>query len=67
MYTFGNQRILCVSLLGDNKKDKYATEGHRKDGLYIQALRKIKSKFPEIALMTDIAMVPILVTATMES
>ena len=44
--------------LGDNKKDKYATEGHRKDGLYIQALRKIKSKFPEIALMTDIAMDP---------
>ena len=44
--------------LGDDKKDKYATEGHRKDGLYIQALRKIKSKFPEIALMTDIAMDP---------
>lgn len=44
--------------LGDNKKDKYATEGYRKDGLYIQALRKIKSKFPEIALMTDIAMDP---------
>ena len=44
--------------LGDNKKDKYATEGHRKGGLYIQALRKIKSKFPEIALMTDIAMDP---------
>lgn len=44
--------------LGDYKKDKYATEGHRKDGLYIQALRKIKSKFPEIALMTDIAMDP---------
>ncbi|MCH2217151.1 MAG: porphobilinogen synthase [Flavobacteriales bacterium] len=44
--------------LGDNKKDKYATEGHRKDGLYIQALGKIKFKFPEIALMTDIAMDP---------
>ena len=29
--------------LGDNKKDKYATEGYRKDGLYIQALRKIFS------------------------
>ena len=44
--------------LGEDKKDKYGTEGHRKDGLYIQALRKIKSKFPEIALMTDIAMDP---------
>ena len=44
--------------LGDDKKDKMATEGHNKDGLYIQALRAIKSKFPQIALMTDIAMDP---------
>ncbi|CAM1373594.1 porphobilinogen synthase [Tenacibaculum xiamenense] len=44
--------------LGDDKKDKYATEGYNKDGLYIQALRKIKSQFPDIALMTDIAMDP---------
>lgn len=44
--------------LGDEKKDKYATEGHNKDGLYITALREIKTQFPEIALMTDIAMDP---------
>lgn len=44
--------------LGDDKKDKYATEGHNKDGLYIQALKEVKSRFPEIALMTDIAMDP---------
>lgn len=44
--------------LGDDKKDTYATEGYNKDGLYIQALKTIKSKFPEIALMTDIAMDP---------
>jgi porphobilinogen synthase len=44
--------------LGDDKKDKYATEGHNKDGLYIVALREIKSRFPEITLMTDIAMDP---------
>jgi porphobilinogen synthase len=44
--------------LGDDKKDKYATEGHNKDGLYIVALRTIKTKFPDIALMTDIAMDP---------
>ena len=43
---------------GDHKKDKYATEGYNKDGIYIQALREIKSRFPEIALMTDIAMDP---------
>ncbi|SEC92994.1 porphobilinogen synthase [Tenacibaculum sp. MAR_2009_124] len=44
--------------LGDDKKDKYATEGHNKAGLYSKALREIKLKFPEVALMTDIAMDP---------
>ncbi len=44
--------------LGDDKKDKYATEGHNEEGLYIQALKKIKTQFPDIALMTDIAMDP---------
>ncbi|MGV6831444.1 MAG: porphobilinogen synthase [bacterium] len=44
--------------LGDDKKDKYATEGYNQNGLYITALKQIKSKFPDIALMTDIAMDP---------
>ncbi len=44
--------------LGDDKKDKYATEGYNKNSLYNQALRKIKEQFPSIALMTDIAMDP---------
>ena len=44
--------------LDDNKKDKYATEGHNKNSLYIQALTKIKAQFTDIVLMTDIAMDP---------
>ncbi|WP_299682090.1 porphobilinogen synthase [uncultured Tenacibaculum sp.] len=44
--------------LGDDKKDKYATEGYNPESLYNTALKEIKSKFPEIALMTDIAMDP---------
>ena len=44
--------------LGDDKKDKYATEGHNKDSLYNKSLQKIKEQFPSIALMTDIAMDP---------
>lgn len=44
--------------LGDDKKDKYATEGHNKRSLYNVALAKIKTEFPSIALMTDIAMDP---------
>jgi len=44
--------------LGDDKKDKYATEGHNPNSLYNSALREIKNQFPNIALMTDIAMDP---------
>ena len=49
----------CVfPALDDDKKDKYATEGYNKNSTYIQALKKIKLQFPDIALMTDIAMDP---------
>lgn len=44
--------------LGDDKKDKYATEGHNSSSLYNTALKEIKIQFPDIALMTDIAMDP---------
>lgn len=40
------------------KKDKYATESHNSETLYLKALSEIKSKFPHIALMTDVAMDP---------
>ncbi len=58
----------CVSLgiksfclfpaLPDERKDKYATECTNKDGLYLRALAAIKNQFPEVALMTDVAMDP---------
>ncbi len=52
-------RGFCVfPSLGEEKKDKFATEGSNKNSLYIQALGKIKAQFPNIALMTDIAMDP---------
>jgi len=44
--------------LPEAKKDKYATEGHNPDGLYLRAIAEIKNKFPEVALMTDAAMDP---------
>lgn len=52
-------KSFCVfPSIPDNKKDKYATEGHNPDGLYIRALADIKRQFPQIALMTDVAMDP---------
>lgn len=73
MYRFSLDLLLkeieeCVDLgikgfcvfpsLGDDKKDKYATEGHNPESLYNTALKEIKTQFPNIALMTDIAMDP---------
>ena len=55
---FGIKGFCVFPSLGDDKKDKYATEGHNRNSLYIESLVKIKSKFPDIVLMTDIAMDP---------
>jgi porphobilinogen synthase len=42
----------------ESKKDKYASESVNPDTLYLKALRAVKDKFPDLALMTDVAMDP---------
>jgi porphobilinogen synthase len=42
----------------ENKKDRYATESHNPDTFYLKAIQTIKIQFPEMALMTDVAMDP---------
>ncbi len=44
--------------IDESKKDKLATESHNPEGLYSQAIAKIKSEFPECCLVTDVAMDP---------
>jgi len=44
--------------LPEARKDKYATESLNPDGLYLQSVQAIKAQFPEISIMTDIAMDP---------
>jgi porphobilinogen synthase len=39
-------------------KDKKATESFNKKGLYLRTLKEIKKQFPEVVLMTDVAMDP---------
>ncbi|MES2808858.1 MAG: porphobilinogen synthase [Bacteroidota bacterium] len=39
-------------------KDKYATESHREEGLYLRAIREVKKNFPEACVITDVAMDP---------
>ncbi|AFL82893.1 delta-aminolevulinic acid dehydratase [Belliella baltica DSM 15883] len=42
----------------ESKKDKYATESHNPETFYLKAIHKIKTTFPEIVVMTDVAMDP---------
>ncbi|MBC7390408.1 MAG: porphobilinogen synthase [Opitutaceae bacterium] len=73
IYRFSKDRLLeeihtCVDLgvrtlvlfpsLSDIKKDKYATESQNPDGLYLSCLKDIKLSFPDVCLMTDVAMDP---------
>jgi porphobilinogen synthase len=44
--------------LNDKLKDRVASEALNKKGLYLSTLKQIKKRFPEIALMTDVAMDP---------
>lgn len=44
--------------LPESRKDKYATESYNPDGLYLQAVRAVKDRFPEVMVMTDVAMDP---------
>ncbi|QIP11689.1 porphobilinogen synthase [Spirosoma aureum] len=44
--------------LPESKKDKYATESYNPDGLYLRAIRAIKDRFPDVMVMTDVAMDP---------
>ncbi|MFN4146826.1 MAG: porphobilinogen synthase [Runella sp.] len=53
--------IKCIDLFpnyAEDKKDRYATESYRSGTMYLDALKTIKDKFPDLALMTDVAMDP---------
>jgi porphobilinogen synthase len=44
--------------ISEELKDKYATESHREEGLYLRAIREVKNNFPEACVVTDVAMDP---------
>jgi len=54
----GIRSIALFPLLSEDKKDKFASESHRQGSLYLESINQIKNKFPNIALMTDVAMDP---------
>jgi porphobilinogen synthase len=44
--------------IDESLKDKYATESHRVESLYLRAIREVKKNFPEACVITDVAMDP---------
>lgn len=44
--------------ISESRKDKMANESHNPEGLFPTAIREIKKNFPDVVLMTDVAMDP---------
>ena len=44
--------------VAEERKDTLATESHRKGSLYLEAIHAVTSRFPEISMLTDVAMDP---------
>jgi porphobilinogen synthase len=42
----------------ENKKDRFASESYKEDTFYLRAITAIKEKFPDLIIMTDVAMDP---------
>ena len=42
----------------ESKKDRIASESYKEDTFYLKAITAIKEQFPDLAIMTDIAMDP---------
>ena len=56
--TLGLKAIAIFPVIEDSLKDSNATEAFNHDGLVPRALKTLKDQFPELVLITDVAMDP---------
>jgi porphobilinogen synthase len=54
----GLKSFVIFPALEDSLKDKEASYAMRNDNFYLRAIRSIKQRFPEVCLMSDVAMDP---------
>ena len=54
----GIKAIALFPCLEESLKDKIATQSYNEKGLYLTAIKKIKKQFPELLIITDVAMDP---------
>ncbi|MEZ4720674.1 MAG: porphobilinogen synthase [Flavobacteriales bacterium] len=56
-----NMGVMCFDLfpaVDESLKDTMATYSYSKDNFYLKYIQEIKSRFPEVVIMTDVAMDP---------
>lgn len=54
----GIDKYVLFPAIPEDKKDKTATYSYAEDNFYLHAIRAIKERFPQISLMSDVAMDP---------
>ncbi len=57
-YELGLRVFAPFPALSDTIKDKFATESYNPDNLYLRMIRRVKEQFPDVVLMTDVALDP---------
>ena len=58
IHSLGIQAIALFPCLENHLKDKIASESYNENGLYLNAIREIKKQFPQLLIITDVAMDP---------
>tara|TARA_B110001452_G_scaffold121788_1_gene101034 strand:+ start:49 stop:1023 length:975 start_codon:yes stop_codon:yes gene_type:complete len=58
LQTLGLKSVLLFAQVEENLKDNYGTEAINKNGLMQRAIKSIKNKFPDILIMSDVALDP---------
>ena len=54
----GIQSFALFPQVAESKKDSMATESYKKGSLYLESIYEVSKRFPEISLLTDVAMDP---------
>ena len=56
--SLGIKAIALFPCLEDKLKDKIASQSYNEKGLYLSAIREIKKQFPQLLIISDVAMDP---------
>jgi len=58
LVSLGLQMIALFPVIDSNKKSEFAEESYNQDGLVPLAIKQLQSAFPDLGIMTDIALDP---------